>query len=141
MFRAGFDPLHSGHIEYLKDAKKLGDLLVVGINSDEWLIDKKGNYFLPWVERRAIIQSLEMVDFAISFDDTDGSAEDCIRKVLRMFPENQSQVIFANGGDRTIENIPEAKYCRQNNVEIVCGVGGHYKLNSSSKILERWKNL
>ena len=65
----GFDPLHSGHIEYFRAAKKLGDVLVVGINSDEWLTRKKGRPFMPFKERLAIIESLEMVDDVMSFED------------------------------------------------------------------------
>ena len=67
----GFDPLHSGHIAYFKAAKKLGDKLVVGLNSDEWLRRKKGRPFMPLIERKTIIENLEMVDEVISFNDKD----------------------------------------------------------------------
>ena len=65
----GFDPLHSGHIAYFAAAKKLGDRLVVALNSDEWLVNKKGKNFMPFDERASIISNLKMVDEVISFDD------------------------------------------------------------------------
>ena len=130
----GFDPLHSGHIEYFKAAKQLGNLLIVGINSDDWLARKKGRAFMPAVERKAIIENLYQVHKVIEFDDTDNSAIDAIRKVKAMFPRDH--IIFANGGDRTRNNIPEMVF---DDVEFVFGVGGTNKANSSSWILEEWK--
>ena len=78
----GFDPLHSGHLEYFKEAKKLGDELIVGINSDEWLTRKKGRPFMPFKERLAIIRALEMVDDVLSFDDSDDTACGAIFKLM-----------------------------------------------------------
>jgi cytidyltransferase-like protein len=130
----GFDPLHSGHIAYFKAAKQLGNLLVVGINSDNWLTRKKGRAFMPASERKAIIEHIYQVHKVIEFDDTDNSAIDAIRKVKAMFPRDQ--IIFANGGDRTKDNIPEMVV---EDVEFVFGVGGEDKKNSSSWILEEWK--
>ena len=74
----GYDPLHSGHIAYFQSAKALGDLLVVGVNSDAWLTRKKGLPFMPASERIAIVENLKMVDHCISFDDSDNSAKDAI---------------------------------------------------------------
>ena len=130
----GFDPLHSGHIEYFKAAKQLGNLLVVGVNSDAWLARKKGKAFMPVAERKAIIENLYQVHRVIEFDDGDGSAIDAIRRVKKLFPRDK--VIFANGGDRTKDNIPEMIF---EDVEFVFGVGGTNKANSSSWILEEWK--
>ena len=130
----GFDPIHSGHIEYFKAARALGDILVVGINSDEWLIRKKGRPFMSWAERNTIVANLAPVDATLCFDDLDGSAVDAIRKVKELYPE--AHIIFANGGDRTKENIPEMVF---DDVEFVFGVGGEDKKNSSSWILEDWK--
>jgi D-beta-D-heptose 7-phosphate kinase/D-beta-D-heptose 1-phosphate adenosyltransferase len=133
----GFDPLHSGHITYFNRAKELGDILVVGINSDEWLTRKKGRPFLPRHERSRIIQALKMVDFVIDFDDNDGSARHAIKMIRQSYP--QDKIIFANGGDRTDENIPEMDF-KDDNLEFVFGVGGFSKMNSSSWILEDWKS-
>jgi len=130
----GFDPLHSGHIAYFKAARAMGDMLVVGVNSDAWLTRKKGRAFMPSTERVTIIQNLKVVDHCILFDDSDGSAREAIRNVKMLYPN--SQIIFANGGDRTKDNIPEMT---EIDVEFAFGVGGENKLNSSSWILEEWK--
>jgi len=130
----GFDPLHSGHIAYFKAAKELGDHLVVGVNSDEWLTRKKGRPFMPFEERTAIIKELECVDEVIGFKDDDDTACGAIFQVLST-KGSQTKVIFANGGDRTKDNIPEMMY---QDVEFVFGVGGEDKKNSSSWILSNW---
>lgn len=132
----GFDPLHSGHIEYFKEAKKLGDKLVVGVNSDAWLTRKKGRPFMPGGERVSIIQNLSMVDHCVLFDDDDNTAKEAIKNVRMMYPD--AHIIFANGGDRTSENIPEMN-TDIDNISFVFGVGGVNKKNSSSWILEEWK--
>ena len=131
----GFDPLHSGHIDYFKAARELGDHLVVGVNSDAWLTRKKGRPFMPFEERCAIIKELKCVDEVIGFNDEDDTANNAIFRVLST-KGSQTKVIFANGGDRTRINIPEMKYT---DVEFVFGVGGENKANSSSWILDEWK--
>ena len=136
LITGGFDPLHSGHIAYFKAAKALGDILVVGINSDAWLIRKKGSPFMPFKERAEIVRNIVGVDFVIDFDDADGSAKHAIRMVRASYP--QERIIFANGGDRTQTNIPEMD-SGMDNVEFVFGVGGENKMNSSSWILQEWK--
>lgn len=132
----GFDPLHSGHIAYLKAAKLLGDILVVGVNSDAWLARKKGQAFMPLLERTAIIRELECVDFVIDFDDFDNTAKHAIWMVRQSYP--QDEIIFANGGDRTPNNIPEMD-SNDKNLYFAFGVGGANKANSSSWILQEWK--
>lgn len=134
----GFDPLHSGHIAYFKAAKKLGNKLVVGVNSDSWLTRKKGRPFMPWEERAAIIKELSVVDEVIEFNDDDGSANFAIYKCLQKYPEHK--LVFANGGDRVPDNCPEYIYKNTPWVEFAFGVGGDDKKNSSSWILEEWKN-
>ena len=131
----GFDPIHSGHIAYLNAAKELGDWLLVGINSDAWLERKKGRAFMPIEERQAIVYNLKSVDAVKEFDDSDGSACSLIEWVKSQFPY-ATEIIFANGGDRTKENIPEM---RVEGVTFAFGVGGKNKANSSSWILEDWK--
>lgn len=133
----GFDPLHRGHISYLKEAEKLGDILIVGVNSDKWLTRKKGRPFMPVMERTEVIRNLKMVDFVITFDDTDDSARAAIQMVRQSYPNDR--IIFANGGDRTTINIPEMDF-QDDNLEFVFGVGGEDKKNSSSWILEEWKS-
>ena len=81
----GFDPIHSGHIECLQDAKKLCSHLIVGVNSDEWLKRKKGKYFMPLSERMAILNELKSVDEVITFNDDDNTACDAIEQCLRKY--------------------------------------------------------
>jgi len=115
----GFDPIHSGHIKYLQAAKSLGNRLIVGINSDAWLIRKKGQAFMPWNERATIVENLRMVDDVIEFDDWDGSAQHAIKIVRKRYPS--AYIIFANGGDRTQQNIPDGHQRRIIAVSIWCG--------------------
>jgi cytidyltransferase-like protein len=130
----GFDPLHSGHIAYFKSARKLGDKLVVAVNSDDWLTRKKGRPFMPFHERCNIIEELSCVDQVIGFNDDDDTACNAIFQILSTKRRSDS-VIFANGGDRTSDNIPEMLY---DEVEFAFGVGGEDKKNSSSWILKEW---
>ena len=130
----GFDPIHSGHIRLIKEARLLGDMLIVGINSDEWLTRKKGRAFMPWQERLCILNNLRQVDEVYTFDDEDGTARHLLAQVRAHYPG--ARIIFANGGDRTQQNIPEMSVPE---VEFVFGVGGSDKANSSSWILEEWK--
>lgn len=132
----GFDPIHSGHISYFKAARTLGDMLIVGLNSDEWLERKKGRAFMPWNERLCVINNLSMVDEVYTFDDTDGSAKAFIHQVRAHYPN--AELIFANGGDRTAKNIPEMDV-QDSNLKFEFSVGGDDKKNSSSWILEEWK--
>ena len=131
----GFDPIHSGHIAYFKSARSLGDKLVVALNSDQWLINKKGKFFMPFNERKAIIENFADVDIVINFEDDDlGSATNALIKVKEMFPEDD--IAFANGGDRNKGNIPEMSV---EGVEFIFSVGGDDKKNSSSWILKKWQ--
>ena len=136
LITGGFDPLHSGHLAYIDAARALGDILVVGVNSDAWLTRKKGRAFMPLRERTAILRAMRGVDFVIDFEDEDGSARHAIRMVRQSYP--QDRIIFANGGDRTQTNIPEMD-AADGNMEFQFGVGGDNKANSSSWILEEWK--
>ena len=122
----GFDPIHSGHIAYFKSAKKLGDKLIVALNSDKWLINKKGKFFMPFEERSIIIKNLAMVDEVIDFEDDEfGSASHALIKIKESYPNDE--IIFCNGGDRTKENIPEMHI---EDINFEFGVGGEDKKNS-----------
>lgn len=134
----GMDPLHSGHIAYFEQARSLGDMLVIGLNSDQWLQRKKGRHFMPFSERFAVVSNLKMVDLVLPMDDQDNTASDLISQVLERFPE--AEIIFANGGDRTPTNVPEQiRFADNPRVKFVFGVGGEHKQNSSSWILQEWK--
>ena len=134
----GFDPIHSGHINLIQEASKYGDVIVL-LNSDKWLKEKKGREFLPFVERETIMKSLKNVIDVLSFDDSDKTCVDGIRKAINKYPNHK--IMFANGGDRNDKTSPdsEKKFCDRNNITTLWGVGGGYKSNSSSQILKRWR--
>jgi rfaE bifunctional protein nucleotidyltransferase chain/domain len=125
----GFDPLHFGHVEYLERARKLGDKLIVIVNTDEFLIRKKGYAFMPLKERMAIIKALRCVDEVIACIDQDQS----VCETLKMIKPN----IFAKGGDRNSGNIPEATICAEFGIDIVDGLGE--KIQSSSDLVKKIK--
>jgi len=132
----GFDPLHRGHIALLKESKQLGTYLIVGLNSDKWLSRKKGRPFMSYEERKEILLSLSCVDEVISFNDDNDTACDAIAQVIQSSP-----IIFANGGDRHNENVPEYNlYKHDDNVTFRWGIGGTNKQNSSSWLLDNFNN-
>ena len=131
----GFDPLHSGHFAYFKEAKEFGYSLCVGVNSDAWLTRKKGKPFMSIDERISIVRELRCVDVVIEFRDEDDSACDAIKIALEVY----DKVVFCNGGDRGSVNTPEyERYRNDKRVEFKFGVGGNDKKNSSSWILKNW---
>ncbi len=112
----GFDPLHSGHIEYFERAKYMGDMLIVGINSDEWLTRKKGKPFMPISERRRLVGALGCVDDVITFNDDDDTGCGAIEKVKELYKDKfggqfHKKLIFCNGGDRNFGEVPETEKC------------------------------
>jgi len=119
-----FDPVHIGHIELFRLAKKLGDKLVVILNNDEQCILKKGKSFMPDYERKKILEALRDVDEVYMSIDTDES----ICKSLQVVQPD----IFANGGDRHQDEIPEAEICNQLNIRMVDGLGS--KIQSSHNL-------
>ena len=132
----GFDPLHAGHLDYFREAKKLGNKLIVGLNSDEWLIRKKGKFFMPFIERKEILESIRYIDLVKSFDDSDDTACSLINKINNEYSDNYN-IFFGNGGDRTNQTTPEIKFCNDNNIDLIWGLGGG-KIQSSSDLLKNW---
>jgi cytidyltransferase-like protein len=131
----GFDPIHSGHIEYFKSAKDYGDKLIVALNSDKWLENKKSKFFMPFKERYVIVSSICYVDEVIDFnDDSEGSCINALEKVKKQYPNDE--IFFANGGDRNHKNIPEMSV---EGIKFLFSVGGDNKKNSSSWILNKWQ--
>jgi glycerol-3-phosphate cytidylyltransferase len=128
----GFDPIHVGHIKHFRDAKKLGDILVVMLNTDDWLMKKKGYIFMPFEERKEIIESIRYVDEVIPVIDANGS----VAKTLEQLKPD----IFAKGGDRTITNIPQSEInvCEKLGIKMVFGVGGG-KVQSSSWLIDKMR--
>lgn len=123
----GFDPLHVGHVRYIQAASQLGDLYVA-LNSDAWLIRKKGYVFMPFAERREILLSLKRVALVIEVDDRDDTVAAAI---LDIRPD-----YFANGGDRMAPNPIEHQACLACNTQQVYGIGGN-KIQSSSWLINR----
>lgn len=133
----GFDPLHSGHINLFKSAAKLGSRLIVGINSNKWLLRKKGYIFQAFSERKLIISNLNMVNEVISWDDKDDTAIGAIEIILKKYQEKY-KIVFANGGDRINNNTPELiNYVNNKRIEFKFGVGGKIKINSSSDMISK----
>ena len=132
----GFDPIHSGHIKLINEANKYGDVVVL-LNSDQWLRNKKGKEFLPFVERKIIMQNLKGVLDVIEFDDSDRTCVDGIKKAKSIYKD--SIIKFANGGDRNNDTTPEKDFCDNNDIQTLFGIGGDNKSNSSSWILKKWK--
>ena len=128
MVSGGFDPVHIGHIRMILEASKHGDVIVVA-NSDDWLYRKKGFVFMEFDQRAEILASIKGVIKVSGVDDSDTTVCEAIR---RLKPD-----IFANGGDRKRHNTPEQAVCEELGVEMLWGVGGERKANSSSSLVER----
>ena len=128
----GFDPLHVGHIRLFREARKLGNELIIILNDDNWLMAKKGFVFMPQKERKEIIESIKYVDKVIIAKYPKNPKDMSVSKVLlKLKPD-----IFANGGDRTRKNIPETQVCKNIGCKMVFGVGGK-KIQSSSLLAKQ----
>jgi len=128
MVSGGFDPVHIGHIRMILEASEYGDVFVVA-NSDDWLFRKKGFVFMEFEQRAEILASIKGVVRVSGVDDSDGTVCEAIR---RLKPD-----YFANGGDRQKHNTPEQTVCDELGVEMLWGIGGNNKANSSSDLVER----
>ena len=129
----GFDPVHVGHIRMFAAARRLGNFLIVIINNDNWLRKKKGAPFLPEQERKEIIESLRMVDGVVLTRHPKNPSDMSVSEALRRIRPQ----VFANGGDRTRNNIPEVAVCRELGTRMVFSVGGK-KIQSSSWLLKKF---
>lgn len=132
----GFDPIHEGHINLIQESSKISDGVIVLLNSKEWLCRKKGCNFLETRTRKIICQNIKAVQAVFEFDDTDNSASKGLELVRKEYPSDK--LYFANGGDRNSKNILETEACNNLNIELIFGIGGYYKANSSSIILEKY---
>lgn len=133
----GFDPIHIGHVRMFKEAKKLGDELVVILNNDNWLIDKKGQPFMPEHERKEIIEALDGVDRVVLTDHQPGDYF-IDRSVCRTL-EAIAPHVFANGGDRKPDGdpVPEVELCNRLGIELAYNVGHGGKVQSSSWLIAK----
>ena len=137
----GFDPLHAGHVRMFQEAKALGDELVVILNNDNWFSIKGRHLFMPQEERKEIIEALKPVDRVIltkhklsekKYDRTSREYSVC-RELEELKPD-----IFANGGDRFKEDVPEVETCEKIGCQMVFNVGDGGKMQSSSWLLEKY---
>ncbi len=119
-----FDPIHVGHIEYINNAKKLGDWLVVIVNNNNQCALKKGKYFMDEKDRVLIVKNIKAVDEVFLSIDEDKTVCKSLKKI--------NPDVFANGGDRKNYEIPESKVCKENNIQIIDGLGD--KIRSSSDL-------
>jgi len=127
----GFDPIHPGHASCIHMSKKYGDTLVVIVNGDAFLKNKKGKPFMDLETRCSIVSFIQGVDYVIPFEiENDQTVVEALRYI--------KPHVFTKGGDRVDEkSIPEWSVCTQNNIEIISGVG-EPKLWSSSDFLKDW---
>ena len=119
-----FDPIHVGHIEYINNAKKLGDWLVVIVNNNNQCALKKGKYYMDEKDRVLIVKNIKAVDEVFLSIDKDKTVCKSLKKI--------NPDVFANGGDRKNYEIPESKVCKENNIQIIDGLGD--KIRSSSDL-------
>lgn len=132
-----FDPIHIGHVRYMQEAKKLGDYLVVILNNDNWLRMKKGKEFMGEKERKEIIEALGCVDKVVISGHKKKTDDKSVCKELNKIRPN----VFANGGDRFAEDIPEFKLCKKLGIEMVFNVGHGGKVQSSSDLLKNYQKF
>ena len=132
MVSGGFDPVHVGHIRMIREAAKYGDVIVIA-NSDEWLYRKKGFNFMDFKKRAEILDAIKGVLIVDSVDDSDGTVCEAI--------ERHKPTYFANGGDRGKSNTPEQTVCEQLGVELLWGIGGEEKADSSSDLVKKTRDF
>lgn len=121
----GFDPVHIGHLRMIQEASKYGHVVVI-VNSDDWLMRKKGYIFMPFNERCEILEGFEATGETTNVDDRDDTVCDAIRRIKPTY--------FANGGDRKTDNTPEMDVCNEVGVELLWNMGGG-KIQSSSSLV------
>lgn len=130
----GFDPIHEGHIDYINEAAKFGKVIII-LNTDEWLIRKKGFAFMPYETRECILKNMKNVFDVIMAEDNDNSVCDSLNQLRDIYPD--AELIFCNGGDRKINNTPEISICKEKNIDLRFNVGGE-KINSSRDIIKTY---
>jgi len=121
----GFDPVHIGHLRMIQEAAEYGHVIVI-VNSDDWLMRKKGYIFMPFGERCEILRGFTATGETTFVDDTDGTVCEALRRIKPDY--------FANGGDRKTNNTPEMDVCEELGIEMLWGVGGG-KIQSSSTLV------
>ena len=131
-----FAPLHRGHIDLIRSAKKRSDKLIVVLNNDYQQTLKKGKIIVHLDERLEILKELKSVDAIMVALDKDRSVCKSLKQIAELERANnpECEIFFCNGGDRNCGNIPELAICREHSIQIIDGVGGNLKINSSTDI-------
>ncbi len=129
----GFDPIHPGHIRYFKAAKELGDKLVVILNNDNWLLKKKRFNFMSEKERKEVLEAIRYVDEVMITKHPKDTDDISVSEALKSLKPD----IFANGGDRKADNIPEYDLCKKMGIKMVFNVGPGGKIQSSSSLVDK----
>ena len=131
-----FNPLHKGHLELLRESKKLGDLLIVIVNNDLQRELKGSKKFMDEDERLEIIRAIRYVDLAYLSIDKDGTQVETLKMLKQRYGLDAGvELCFVNGGDQNNDTIPERSICEQYGIELVDGVGE--KIQSSSWLLKK----
>ena len=125
----GFDPMHRGHVQMIREASHYGNVVVV-LNSDEWLIRKKGYKFMSFEERAFILGNIKGVSVVTNVLDEDGTVCEALRRIKPNY--------FANGGDRHLTNTPEMEVCEELGIKMLWNIGGG-KIQSSSDLVSKAK--
>lgn len=131
----GFDPIHPGHILYLQNAAAHGDKHICIVNSDKFLIAKKGYFVQDWIARMTILLNIKGVDCVVPAIDEDDTVRQTLRWIRAEYPNDT--IFFCKGGDRTKDEIPEKDVCDELGIIIWDGMGGHNKIDSSQRIIRR----
>ncbi len=127
----GFDPIHPGHIRHFKEARALGDKLVVILNNDNWLMYKKHFTFMSEKERKEVLEAIRWVDEVVITRHKKNTDDiSVVEDLKRLKPD-----IYANGGDRKAGNIPEYELCKKLGIKMVFNVGHGGKIQSSSDLV------
>ena len=132
MVSGGFDPVHAGHIRMIREAAQYGDVIIIA-NSDDWLFNKKGFVFMEWERRVEILNAIKGVILVDSVDDSDGTVCEAIKRLKPTY--------FANGGDRGKTNTPEQTVCDELGVQLLWGIGGEEKIDSSSDLAQKVRDF
>jgi|LakMenEpi03Aug12_release.lakeMendotaPanAssembly.Ray.scaffolds.fasta_scaffold185510_3 glycerol-3-phosphate cytidylyltransferase-like family protein len=117
----GFDPIHRDHINLFRASKNLAHKVILGLNSDEWLVQKNGSVNYCWADRSHILSAIKYVDEVIHFNDVDGTAVDILTKVKQLYPT--MKIGFANGGEINEDNLPEKGFCKAYGIDMLWNVG------------------
>lgn len=128
-----FNPLHGGHLDMIEAAAKLGDRLIVIVNNDKQQVEKKGKVILVETSRARLLRALRAVDEVFIAIDNDATVIESLDFLASQYPDDE--LVFANGGDRSSTKVvPETEVCDKNGIEMLFGVGGDNKADSSTRI-------